>query len=106
MVLLIEDLVSIQNILEKNTYTLIDFTASWCGPCKHIGPIFEELSKQYVNVMCVKVDVDKPETKELCSLCKVRSMPTFMLIKNGQIINQFSGASKENLIKMLEMTKH
>jgi len=104
MVLLIEDLLTIQNLIEKNTYVLIDFTASWCGPCKRIGPIFEELSPQYTNVTCVKVDVDCQETKPLCKLCKVRSMPTFMLVKEGTIIDQFSGASKEDLVRLLQMT--
>ena len=92
--------------IRDSTYVLIDFTASWCGPCKRIGPIFEELSPQYTNVTCVKVDVDCQETKPLCKLCKVRSMPTFMLVKEGTIIDQFSGASQEDLVRLLEITTH
>ena len=106
MVLLIEDLRTIQNLIENNKYVLIDFTASWCGPCKRIGPIFEKLSPKYSNVSCVKVDVDCVETKQLGQLCKVRSMPTFILVKEGAIIEQFSGASEKDLVRLLQLTNN
>jgi len=102
MVLLVEELFNIQNILETNKFVLIDFTATWCGPCQRIAPIFEELSKKYTSVKFIKIDVDNVDTKAFCSMCEVSSMPTFILIKNGGIFKKMIGASKEQLEHLLE----
>ena len=104
MVRMIDDLVNVQQIVENNKYVIIDFTASWCGPCRNIAPVYEKLSLQFTNVVFIKIDVDTQNTKPLCEMCKVRSMPTFILICNGEIINQISGSSEDQLVKLLECT--
>ncbi|TNM93582.1 hypothetical protein fugu_001758 [Takifugu bimaculatus] len=69
----------------KGKLVVVDFTATWCGPCRRIGPIFDALSKKEnnANVVFVKVDVDK--VPELTDKYKVTAMPTFMLFKDGNI---------------------
>ncbi|XP_056884788.1 thioredoxin-like [Takifugu flavidus] len=69
----------------KGKLVVVDFTATWCGPCRSIGPKFEALSKKEgnANVVFVKVDVDK--VPELTDKYKVTAMPTFMFFKDGKI---------------------
>jgi|TARA_B110000211_G_C14035317_1_gene534224 thioredoxin 1 len=100
MVKLITDLVELQNIFETNSTVIIDFTAKWCGPCQDIAPVFEELSKKNPGITCIKIDVDNENTKEICSLCEVNSMPTFIAVKNGTIINKIVGASRNSLVSL------
>uniref|UniRef100_A0A8C4EBJ2 Thioredoxin domain-containing protein n=1 Tax=Dicentrarchus labrax TaxID=13489 RepID=A0A8C4EBJ2_DICLA len=63
---------------------VVDFTATWCGPCKQIGPIFEEqsLKPENKNVIFLKVDVD--EAEDVSSSCNISCMPTFQFYKNGE----------------------
>uniref|UniRef100_A0A8C6UEM5 Thioredoxin n=1 Tax=Neogobius melanostomus TaxID=47308 RepID=A0A8C6UEM5_9GOBI len=76
---------------------VVDFTASWCGPCKMIAPVFEVRSPPYENkdVVFLKVDVD--EASDVSEKCGISSMPTFQFYKNGEKLEQFSGASEEKL---------
>ncbi|KAK9524850.1 hypothetical protein VZT92_017215 [Zoarces viviparus] len=81
---------------------VVDFTATWCGPCKMIGPIFlAQVSKpENKNVVFMKVDVD--EVGDVSSECKITSMPTFHFYKNGKKVDEFSGASEKTLLDKLE----
>ena len=97
MVKMISDLVELQQILETNGSIIIDFTASWCGPCQQIGPVFNELSQTYSNITCIKIDVDNADTKEICKLCEVRSMPTFVVVKHGEVVNRLVGSDPSSL---------
>mmetsp|Transcript_40463 Transcript_40463/g.67795 ORF Transcript_40463/g.67795 Transcript_40463/m.67795 type:complete len:104 (+) Transcript_40463:143-454(+) len=78
-----------------STAVIVDFTASWCGPCKMISPFFEELSGKYSNVIFVKIDVD--ELDSVAASCGVSAMPTFQVWKGGEKVDEMVGASKEKL---------
>ncbi|BBH07983.1 thioredoxin H-type 1 [Prunus dulcis] len=74
---------------------VIDFTASWCGPCRFIAPFLAELAKKLPNVIFVKVDVD--ELKSVAQDWAVEAMPTFMFLKEGKIVDKVVGAKKDEL---------
>jgi len=84
-------------VLKNKEVVLVDFYATWCGPCKMTGPIIEQLAEEVKNVKFVKIDVDK--NQELSSQYQVFSIPTFLIFKDGQVVNQFVGAmSKEGFL--------
>jgi thioredoxin 1 len=74
---------------------VIDFTATWCGPCKMIGPIFEQLSNKYLGVAFLKVDVD--ECGEIAMKYQVQAMPTFVFFKNKKEVDRLRGADGASL---------
>jgi len=76
---------------------LVDFFANWCGPCKMLGPVLEELSNEYSNVEFVKVDVDASE--EIAARYGIMSIPTIYLFKDGQIIARTMGYVDKNGLK-------
>ena len=86
-----------QNLLEKNADKLVvvDFTATWCGPCQTIAPYFEKLSETYKEAVFVKVDVD--ENDETSEHCGIQGMPTFQFYRKQKKIDQIVGANKKNL---------
>jgi len=79
-----------KEVKEHKGVVLVDFYAQWCGPCKMTGPIIEQLAEEVNNVKFVKVDVD--QNQELSSQYQVFSIPTFLIFKDGQVVNQFVGA--------------
>lgn len=76
---------------------LVDFWASWCGPCRTMAPIFEELAKELSEVTFAKVNVD--EAPELAMRFNVLSIPTFVVFKGGSEIGRFSGAMPKDMVK-------
>lgn len=79
---------------------LIDFFATWCGPCRVIAPVFEQFSNEYPDVVFLKVDVDKcPEAQQVYD---VRAMPTFIFIRDGAILHKIQGANQQELRNKLE----
>lgn len=80
---------------------LIDFYADWCGPCKMVSPIVDELAESQSQYKICKVNVD--DESELASAFSVMSIPTLVVIKNGEIVNSHIGlASKAKILAMLE----
>lgn len=74
---------------------VVDFSATWCGPCRIIAPHFVELSKKYTNMIFIKVDVD--DVQEVAELCKISAMPTFQVWKDGKKVDELVGASQDRL---------
>ena len=89
-----------QQILKSDVPALVDFWAAWCGPCRTVGPIVEELADEYKGkVKVAKLDVDS--NKEVASKYGVRGIPTLMLFKDGQVVDQIVGAVPKSRIKEL-----
>ncbi|CEO99859.1 hypothetical protein PBRA_007593 [Plasmodiophora brassicae] len=75
---------------------VVDFTASWCGPCRHIAPAVDSLAKLYAGkAVFLKVDVDK--NRDIAQAKRIASMPTFHFYKNGDLVEEFSGANASKL---------
>eukprot|EP00566_Odontella_aurita_P024797 CAMPEP_0113566594 /NCGR_PEP_ID=MMETSP0015_2-20120614/22807_1 /TAXON_ID=2838 /ORGANISM="Odontella" /LENGTH=105 /DNA_ID=CAMNT_0000468895 /DNA_START=113 /DNA_END=430 /DNA_ORIENTATION=+ /assembly_acc=CAM_ASM_000160 len=79
----------------KTNLVVVDFTASWCGPCKAIGPHFEKMAEETPDAIFVKVDVD--EAEEIAAECGIQAMPTFQFYKNGEKIDELRGGKLEVL---------
>lgn len=92
-----------EEILKSDKTVLVDFWASWCGPCQMMGPIFEELSleNETKNVKLAKVNVD--ECPIASSQNRIMSIPTFLVFKNGEVIDQLiGGVTKEKLQELID----
>lgn len=90
----------IQNAALQNKLTIIDFTATWCGPCKMIAPVYKELSEEFPNAQFIKVDVD--DNPAAAQKYGVSAMPTFVFIKGGEIVDRLMGANAARLKELIE----
>nr|KAJ8084489.1 mitochondrial thioredoxin [Marasmius tenuissimus] len=79
----------------KDKLSVIDFHATWCGPCHAIAPTFESLSKQYKNVNFLKCDVDA--AKDVAQVYRISAMPTFIFLKGDTKVDQVKGANKAGI---------
>jgi thioredoxin 1 len=89
-----------QQILKSELPALVDFWAAWCGPCRTVGPVVEELATEYAGkIKVAKLNVD--DNKETPTKYGVRGIPTLMLFKDGQVVDQIVGAVPKSRIKEL-----
>ncbi len=91
-----------EKVLDSDKLTMVDFWAEWCGPCRAIGPVVEELSKEYdgkVNVGKVNVD----QNPQLSINYGITSIPAIVFVKGGKVVDKLVGAQpKSNFVKKIE----
>lgn len=89
-----------QEVLNSDKPVLMDLWAPWCGPCRMVVPLVEEIAKERSDIKVVKINVD--EEQELAMQFGVMSIPTLVVMKNGKIVNQVTGARpKAQILAML-----
>ncbi|XP_066363884.1 thioredoxin H-type-like [Miscanthus floridulus] len=93
--------IQIEEANSAKKLVVIDFTATWCPPCRMIAPVFAELAKKHSSVVFLKVDVD--EIKTIAEQFNVEAMPTFLFMKEGDVKDRVVGAAKEELAKKLQL---
>lgn len=77
--------------LKHDGLVVVDFFATWCGPCKMIAPLLDKFSKEYTAAKFIKVDVD--ELGEIAQEYEISSMPTVLFMKNGEVVGKVIGAN-------------
>ena len=88
-------------VLKSEKPVLLDFFATWCGPCRMVGPIIEEIAEENDSFKVAKLDVD--ELPEIAKEYRVVSIPTLMVFKGGKVVNQALGAMpKEKILALLD----
>ena len=88
-------------VLESETPVLVDFWAEWCGPCRVVAPILEEINEEQENLRVVKLNVD--ENQETAARYDVMSIPTMIVFRNGEVATKIIGAMpKRRLVQELE----
>ncbi len=92
-------------VLDSNQLSVVDFWAEWCGPCRAIGPVIEELSKDYAGKVKIgKVNVD--HNPQVSTNYGITSIPAILFIKNGEVVDKIVGAQpKANFVKKIEALK-
>ena len=89
-----------QEVLNSDKPVLMDFWAPWCGPCRMVVPLVEEIAKERSDIKVVKINVD--EEQELAMQFGVMSIPTLVVMKSGKVVNQATGARpKAQILAML-----
>ena len=100
MVKELESVDDFKNAIASSKLTIVDFFATWCGPCKAIAPKLEDLAESNPNIQVVKVDVDKLE--DLSQEQGITAMPTFLFFKNGSKLDSIRGANIDSIKALVE----
>ena len=89
-----------QEVLNSDKPVLLDFFASWCGPCRMVGPILDEIAEEREDIKVCKVNID--EQPELAHRYRIMTIPTLMVLKDGNIVEQSVGAKpKQQILAMV-----
>jgi len=90
-----------KEVLDSDKKVLVDFWAPWCGPCRKVVPIVEQIAEENPDIKVCKINVD--QEMELAGKYRVMSIPTLMVLENGKVVNQAMGARpKQAILKMLD----
>lgn len=88
-----------EEVLNSDKPVLLDFWAVWCGPCRMVSPVVDEIANEHAEIKVGKINVD--DQQELAAQFQVMSIPTLVVVKNGKVVNQAVGARPKSQI--LEM---
>ena len=86
----------LSEVMSSEKKVLLDFWAPWCGPCRMVVPMVEEIAKERPDIKVAKINVD--ENPELATRFRIMSIPTLVVMENGKIVNQATGARPKNAI--------
>ena len=86
----------LREVMNSEKKVLLDFWAPWCGPCRMVVPMVEEIAKERPDIKVAKINVD--ENPELATRFGIMSIPTLVVMENGKIVNQATGARPKNAI--------
>lgn len=88
---------NLKEALSSDKLVVLDFWAGWCGPCKMIAPIMEELATEYEGkAIIAKVDTEDEHNDDIVSEYGIRNLPTIIFIKNGEVVDKMVGAAKKS----------
>ena len=99
----LETLADYETAIKSDSLTVVDFWATWCGPCIRIAPAFKELAEANPDVNFCKVDVD--DNDEAAGAAGIKCMPTFKFFKGGNCVDTLEGANKEAIVNMINKHK-
>lgn len=86
---------------EKSNLIVVDFFATWCGPCKMIAPKFVKMSEKYTDVSFYKIDCDNMNMRNVCNAYEIKSMPTFCFFRDQKMVGKLSGANPDAIEKLI-----
>lgn len=89
-----------EEVIHSDKPVLLDFWAPWCGPCRRVVPLVEEIARERSDIKVVKINVD--EERELASQFRIMSIPSLLVMKNGEVVKRSMGAKpKQQILAML-----
>ena len=90
-------------VLDNQNLILFYFTASWCGPCKQVSPVIEELSEKLKEkVIFYKIQIDDESNEEICEKCQIKSVPTFILFKERNSLGIVNGTDIKKILTLIK----